>query len=358
MHIQTKMNRPKGLVTPVIRKLVDGEMKEVRSYDRFENVITNNAILDRLITQGTNTIFNNNVQPFRYLRVGTGTAEYTADTEQMGSPDNARYATIETNLGFFLGEIEDGGEYFISCQVAYAFGLGELNGTFTEVATFNSTTTNTTNKVHSGTLFKDTEGDPVSITVASDEQLIIYYEFRLKISQEIYNSIQGNSGYFTGELTDVFPSPINVNGTDHSVTSTLDLFRYYRIGGDSGTDNTGRNVALYGITANGNGYSGYGGVRDLDMASSGNTWVGLQPGSSSGEVDITYTVAANKQSVTFDVTVTITPGAGLTDIRSVRCMSHTTNNGLLVMDFDPTIPLDPTEKMTITFTYTIDWSGA
>lgn len=351
MHINTKVKRPTGRMTPVIRKMVDGELKEVRRYDTFDNVITNEAMLYIFNDQHQKSLFNPTMFDFRYMKLGDGTAPYTPQTTDMGGTPTANTGQTDTDVQFFLDVVEEDGSYFVLCQNAYVFGLGSVVGTFTEIATMRSTNgPSPTFPVFSGTLIKDSAGDPVSITVGADEQLIVYYDFRFEVSQKFYNDAQGNSSWVYHADPANFPATIDVGGQTHNVTATKSMYKLYRIGGDA-ADTTSRQFYVLRSDPD---ESQFDSARVYSTTSS----AALSSGDSNGEVTGTKTVAADNLSMSHDATLVIAPAAGLDNLEKVEMLNWSSNSSNLTLEFDPPIPIPAGDRLTLSFTVNYDWSGS
>lgn len=141
----------------------DGTVK--RGTGWFKNLITNGG-LDAL---GDNGAFG------RYCQVGSGnTAPSNTDSSLV-----SLIATTQTADAAVWGYSTDVGAaasspYYQYQRLTYTFGTGVAAGNISEVGIGWATS----GSLFSRALILDSYGDPTTITVLSDEQLIVTYEFR------------------------------------------------------------------------------------------------------------------------------------------------------------------------------------
>jgi len=126
-----------------------------------------NLILDQgldFLGKGTGTYLDN-------CQVGTGTS--TPTTSDVG---------LETRIGgqgrdgFYSGSINTT-EHYVYINTVYTFSTGEVVGDITEAGVGIGSTAGS--QLFSRTLLKDGGGAPTSISIAADQQLRLYYEFRV-----------------------------------------------------------------------------------------------------------------------------------------------------------------------------------
>jgi len=153
----------------------------------YEGPWFHNLVLD----SGLDEIFNDNFQNLM-ASVGVGSGSSTPSVEQTGLDHQVAYTT---NTYWRPGQdhLRDEEEQIIGkiLQRTFEFGLGSAQGNLTEVGI----------RARSGTyfnrqLFKDSEGNPTTITVLSDEGLRIEVELRvywdLKPGEEELGSFEHN----------------------------------------------------------------------------------------------------------------------------------------------------------------------
>lgn len=139
--------------------------------------------------------------PFRDLRaaVGTGNVERVRSDTSLGAEDPGRSASSGSvpRLGNEVDNLD--GTSTLSLTRTFEFSLGEKVGTFSEIGLFSSPSSS---DLIAGQLIKDELGNPTTITLLSDEQLIVTYTIDLTVPN---NSI--NSG--TGTVTDAASNTYN-----------------------------------------------------------------------------------------------------------------------------------------------------
>lgn len=151
--------------------------------------------------------------------VGTGSA-----TPVVG--DTTLQSRVETtgNLISETSGVETSSPRYAWAINVYEFAEGAAAGNLTEIAVGPSSGANYT---YSRSLFKDAQGDPVTVTVTADERLQVTYEFRLYIPE-----------------TDVTGS-VDIGGTTHSYTARA----------SRANDSSGNNGWGMGQITNGQGFS-------------------------------------------------------------------------------------------------------
>lgn len=131
--------------------------------DWFDNLITNNG-LDLLGAQAST------IAPLVACRVGTGNTTPAFTDIALASP-LAGTTTIQANVS----GVQGAAPYFGWCRRTWRFGTGAAAGNVAEVSVWNALT--------GGTMFSRAlilnAGSPTTITVLSDEQLDVIYEFRI-----------------------------------------------------------------------------------------------------------------------------------------------------------------------------------
>lgn len=156
----------------------------IQKLDKSGKVISEFVVMNLITDTGMN-LYGSNSPSFNlaWCRVGTGT----------GTP-----AFTDTSLGNEIG-LSDGSpsksttreaspDWYTETSITYNFALGSVVGNITEVGV---STTNTGN-LFSRALFKDELGNPVSITVLSDEQLRVVYTLRAYApSGDILDTVDG-----------------------------------------------------------------------------------------------------------------------------------------------------------------------
>lgn len=154
----------KGYYT-VYRKDAEGSIRWKSA--KVGNIITNNGINNIYFP----TTFNRLVTPFA-MRVGTGTNEILENSTGLGSPifSAVGNAAVSSNIVDNL----DGTSTLTSVRRA-SWPLGTTAGTISEVGIVAGTSSGQDNSLYAGQLIKDEFGDPTTVTILSDEQLVVEY---------------------------------------------------------------------------------------------------------------------------------------------------------------------------------------
>ena len=141
----------------------NGEIKKEKSIDNNSNVVTYEGAFQILLSIG---IFNNN-----YAAIGTGTTEIVRTASSLGMESSGRTAGVTASRAG--NEIDNGdGTSTVTLSRTLTFSLGSKVGTFSEVGLYTSSSGGT---FIAGQLIKDEFGIPTTITVLSDEQLVVTY---------------------------------------------------------------------------------------------------------------------------------------------------------------------------------------
>lgn len=145
----------------------------------FKNLITN---------QGLDNLCGNN-QALRYMSVGTGTtAPAITDTQLV----NLRaVADLSATGNTAISSLDTTNNYLIATLTA-SFLNGSASGNISEVgvgAYSNGTL------LTSRALVRDANGDPTTITVLSDEDLVVIYKFKVKQPTIDFTGVVGGYNY-------------------------------------------------------------------------------------------------------------------------------------------------------------------
>jgi hypothetical protein len=136
----------------------DGTIEEL---PWFDNLITDLG-LNRLGSDGS-------VQVINYVKVGTGTSTPVVTDTSL----NAQVAQVSLNNYTALNKGSP--NYESEITITFIFAQGAVVGNITEVGIGWDTGTG----LFSRALFKDTNGDPVSITLTAIDQLTLYYKVKV-----------------------------------------------------------------------------------------------------------------------------------------------------------------------------------
>ncbi|WP_444897899.1 hypothetical protein [Microbulbifer sp. SSSA005] len=162
--------------------------------DWFPNLITNNG-LDLLAASGT---LEGSYSAIGGVAVGTGNTTPSESDAQLASHRAfVRDSTSEnTNI--------NSTDRYLAVTKTWQFDPGEADGNITEIGVGENY-----NNLFSRALIVDTDGNPTSITVLSDEYLIVSYE--LRFYQPVDDVVTTVDGY---SIT-LRPASVNVTGASY-----------------------------------------------------------------------------------------------------------------------------------------------
>lgn len=299
----------------------DGNIKTDTGY--FDNLITNGG-LDRLMTSA-NCVW--------YAHVGTGSSTPDVTQTQLTTFLASRVYDsngTRSNLG--------SPTYEVTKSVQFSFALGAITGNITEIGTSWGSTG--TSGLFSRTLILDGSQNPTSLTITSNDQLIIYYT--LKILPPVADSVQiVNIG---GVDTTVTIRPQRINGGFLSIASAIfygsgdyadyRLFNYSHITtGSYYAYVAGSGQTLPAITNTTNYGTSFGSYPANSYASSVATYT---PGTFFR--DYTITLESNAGNVSGGISLFQSAGISV-GIPALIFAAH----------FNPPIAKDATKRLTLTF---------
>jgi hypothetical protein len=218
---------------------INGKEKQEKSVPYVGNVITYAGAYVSLIGADgpTNTL---------YAAIGTGTTEIVRADTGLGVASSGRSGGAGANRSG--NETDNGdGTSTLSFTRTMTFSLGSKVGTFSEIGVYTSATTGT---FVAGQLIKDEFGDATTITLLSDEQLIVTYTLEWVIP--IVSNLVG-SGTVTDAASNSYGYEIWAQPYygEYSVGSTTNTIRYYESNGTgdevcfrqaNGTTSTGASI--------------------------------------------------------------------------------------------------------------------
>lgn len=172
------------------------------SYEKIHartGIVTERGEFDNLITDvGLNALANTRISALvDYMAVGTGSNAPSVTDIQLQN----EIARTNSNGGFADAsgfDTTDPARPFHWFRKVYLFTEAQANGNLTELGTFTASGGGT---LWNRQLFRDTSGNPTVITKTSDEQLKLFYEWR------VYPPVEATT------------QVINVNGVDITVTN-------------------------------------------------------------------------------------------------------------------------------------------
>jgi len=192
-----------------------GKVKKTKSAGNTANVVTYVGAYQALISS---SIFS-----FTYAAVGTGTTEITRSSTALGAEGSGgRTGGVSASRG--NSEVDNlDGTSTLTLTRNLSFSLGSQVGTFSEVGLYSSSSGGV---FIAGQLIKDEFGAPTTITILSDEQLIVTYTIEWTVPNT--SNLAG-----TGTVTDAASNTYNYEiwaqpyFSEYVVGDTDDSKRYF-----------------------------------------------------------------------------------------------------------------------------------
>lgn len=142
------------------------EVKDKKLKSPTNNVITIAGADWSLFTGTSSNLFSN-----LFCEIGAGVSEITRDSSGLGQPSSGRSSGVSSSRSGNEVDNLDGTSTLTLTRV-FSFGLGEKVGTFSEVGLYSASSGGT---FVAGQLIKDEFGAPTTVTILSDEQLVVTY---------------------------------------------------------------------------------------------------------------------------------------------------------------------------------------
>lgn len=186
---------------------VGGEFKVViknkKGEIKNESCWRDNLLLDRYFAKGEST-FNS-----IFARVGTGNTAPTPIDTQVQSPIGGVSASrIYSGSQTVVGDVNTG--FTVTTRtVILSFGLGGIVGNVSEFILTDTSSGSYIAFVRS--LFKDSNGNPTTITVTGDDELQIWWRLKKKLPGKNDMSIVSSNVTLDGVDTQVTLKPLNPN---------------------------------------------------------------------------------------------------------------------------------------------------
>lgn len=145
--------------------------------DWFPNLITDIGLRSHMVDGGADLISG--------CRVGSGSVPPVPSDTALAAPVASNSSTLSGAVGF-----SNAAPYYGWRRITFRFNAGVAAGNLSEVGVFG------TAGMYSRALIKDSSGDPVTLTVLSDEVLDVTYELRVYVptSDSVYNVTDSGSG--------------------------------------------------------------------------------------------------------------------------------------------------------------------
>jgi len=335
------MNNPKfnsrGYYSLAVLDADGNPRKEIKHTD---NVITYVGAFYSFF-QGTGSGANTPLFDNLYAAIGTGTVELTRSATELGAESSGRSGGVSSSDRASTETDNLDGTSTIATTRTLIFALGSQVGTFSEIGLYNSSSGGT---FVAGQLIKDEFGAATTITLLSDEQLVVTYSLEWTFPNT-------STSVGTGTVTDALS-----NSYAYEVWAQP-YFNDYT----EGSSNIGIRVFEYPNTV-------FSPNEVTFLASDGSTYVydsgdlgnGFQP-----IHDGNGTVTLTTQDLTFaptDFATTDLKFIGFYTINSVggETLANTTDvlgriggRNSVYVSFDPAIPKTSSESFNIQLEYTL-----
>lgn len=280
--------------------------------DWFRNLITDTG----LNMQGDSAISGTGTRPLLFrCSVGAGNTPPTISDTAL----QTQVATTTTTQDTITGNVT-ASPWYAFCRKTFRFATGAAAGNLTEVGIFGSLGSN---PMLSRALIVDGMGNPITLTVLSDEILDVVYEYRVYPLQ--------------ADL------PFNV---------TISAVNYSCVARASSLGN-GNALALNVGTPFGRGSDQFGNTHNVTVY---NGVLGPITGNPTGTSDVINSITATfaayvpgsfTRSVTYDIPLNEGNISG-----GIAAVQAPNNVGWYQISFSPAIPKDATKILSLTFTYT------
>lgn len=186
------------------------------------------------------SLFDSKLFSNLYAAIGTGSSEITRASTALGAEASGRSGgVLVTRTGKEQDNLD--GTSTLTLKRVFSFPLGSKVGTFSEVGIFDA---GSGGNLIAGQLIKDELGNPTTVTLLADEQLIVEYTLEWTIPNT--SSIVG-----TGTVTDASSNTYNYE------LYAQPYFVNYAIGVNSQTTNYSSGAGQY-ILRGSNGTTDYG----------------------------------------------------------------------------------------------------
>lgn len=182
-----------------------------------------------IVNTGMDQIGKSNIV-YSYAGVGSGNTPPAVTDTQLKSLIGSG-----SNVGVSSARIESELRYAVRTKV-YTFPAGRVVGNISEVGTFSSQNlASSTTVMFSSALIKDAGGNPTSITVLSDEDLVVTWELWVKQPTVDFINAVGSVTFTTRSAkVDDTPSTVSWANSDGFIASTGASSQQCATGGISG----------------------------------------------------------------------------------------------------------------------------
>lgn len=181
----------------------------------FETGFRPNMILDNFFTCTTTSSAALLNGAAGTLRVGTGTTPPVATETQLV---NTVASVAGTSLT--LAETASGGNWTLTATMNYQFALGAVVGSISELG-LKLNSIGSGNVVHTRALITDTNSNPTSITVTSQDQLIVTYKISVVLVDTDGTGVVNIAGQNYNWLTRRGQLSLNTNSSSHGISAVL-----------------------------------------------------------------------------------------------------------------------------------------
>lgn len=227
----------------------DGQPVPEKTITKSNNVVTYDGAFDMFFGTGMFAVM--------YAVIGTGTTEITRDAHELTSrfPATSGGGSVSRDGN----EIDNGdGTSTLTLTRTMSFNMGDTVGTFSEVGI--SRSSNGSNLI-AGQLIKDEFGNPTTITVLADEQLVVSYTLEITVpngataeaplvASGIVTTPEGDVGY------EIFTQPFFCQYAVNNASKDIRLNKINgsaAFAGNSGVTENTANVSTPQVVHNGQG---------------------------------------------------------------------------------------------------------
>ena len=282
------------------------EEKTLRSGDVIKNLLLDNFFAKLIAETSPISVTT--------IRCGSGSA-----------PVNASQSSLTNQLTLISGNwpsantagaanaVVDGSLLKANISFTFTFALGQISGNISELGiNFAGTATASNTLIHSRALVVDNLGNPTTISVSTEEQLIITYTLKMETP--------------VADVVTTVPMLINGVPTDVEVTQRWAFLRQLQVYTDSRFHDAAASFSVYNGALNG---------------ISANP-AGTSASISSGGLSFSYNVSSGK-TTTYSLSITQGNLSG-----GISALIPVTNNSVVKFGFNPPIPKTADRTLSIT----------
>ena len=202
----------------------EGNANKEKEIKHTGNVITYAGAFETLFYDNDNT----SIFSAMYAAVGTGTVELTRTSSSLGAESGGRSGGAGGGSRPSTEVDNLDGTSTITTTRTVSFGLGSKVGTFSEIGLWDAGSGGT---LVAGQLIKDEFGDPTTVTLLSDEQLVVTYTLEWTIPNTSTNI---GSGTVTDSLSNSYNYEVWIQPyfTEYAVGANSNKIRHFKYSSD------------------------------------------------------------------------------------------------------------------------------